>query len=373
MKVAFNAASLRPPYSGVQVAVENTARALAHLLGPDLLLFLPHGYATSASGFCPGATVLPGPPLPGRLARVVWEQLALPGAARRQEAQVLHGPAYVLSLRWRGPAVVTVYDLLTLTHPEWCKPWNVRHFRRVLPASLHRADAVVVPSEATAAELRALGLADVGRIHVVPLGLSEDLAPAPPPQVAEVRARYGLPERYVLLLGNLEPKKNLPGALRLLSRALSDLPHQVVLAGAPGWGDPRSLRQALQEFTPGRVKLLGYVPRSTLPALYGGADLFLQLSWHEGFGLPPLEAMACGTATVVSNRGALPEVSGPGALVVDPEDPPAAAAAIAVLLADEGARRELAARGQAHAARFTWERHARGLVEIYRILSGDAG
>ena len=363
MRIAYDATTLVPPYSGVQVAVEGAARALARELGEDLTVVVPRSYRLP----CGEATVLHAP-ISGRsrVARIAWEQLQLPRAARAQHADLLHAPAYVMPLRWRGPAVVTVYDLLTLTHPEWCRRGNVAHFRLTLPRTLRRAERIVVPSHSAAEEILAHTDTDPAKLRELPLGVEECFQPASPEDLARLRQRRGLPERYVLLVGNLEPKKNVPGMIRLFARLAKNFPHSLVLAGREGWGDSHAWRRTVEELPPARVNLLGYVPREDLPALYSGAALFVQLSWHEGFGLPPLEAMACGTPVVVSNRGALPEISGPGALVVDPEDEPAAVQALEELLAVESRRRELAERGRRHVARYTWAAHARGLLQVYQ-------
>jgi alpha-1,3-rhamnosyl/mannosyltransferase len=366
MKIGFNAAVLVPPYSGVAVAVEGAARALARELGPELTLFLPLDSGSEESLFGEARVMRIPVARRSRWSRVMWEQRMLPQVARGLHLDLLHAPAYVMPLRWRGPTVATVYDLLTLTHPEWCRRGNAGHFRLLLPATLSRAVRVVVPSQATYEEALMRPEMGPGRLRTVPLGVDEWFYPAPTAEVARVRERYGLAQPYVLVVGNLEPKKNLPGTVRIFSRLVKAFPHELVIAGGAGWGDQRPFRRAVEELPPGCVNLLGYVPREDLPALYSGAELFLQLSWHEGFGLPPLEAMACGTAAVVSDRGALPEIAGPGALVVDPAEEESAAQAIAGLLGNEAARRELAARGQARAAEFTWARHARGLLGVYR-------
>lgn len=382
MRIGYDALVLHPPYSGVQITVEQAGRALAAALGPDLVRFVPQGYEAGSTGETPvPLTGSPHPteagvyraPLSGRnrLARILWEQLCLPAAARRVGADLLHGPAYVLPLRWTGLSVLTVHDLLTLTHPQWCKRSNVWHFGLVLPRSLRRATRIVTPSAVVAEEVAAWPGVDAGKIRVVPWGLEERFRPAPEAEQAAVRERYGLTGPYLLTVGNLEPKKNHAGLLQIFGRMAEQVPHQLVIVGRQGWGDPRPWRRALEELPAGRVKLLGYIPPEDLPALYGGTDLYLQLSWYEGFGLPPLEAMACGAAAAVSNRGALPEVSGPGALVVDPEDTAATVQALLALLKDADRRRALAERGQRHAAQFTWKRYTQQMLEVYREALGD--
>jgi len=370
MRIGFDGLLLSPPYSGVQTAIEQMARALTDLLDTDLLLFVPRG-ATTRNQWMQAARTREAP-LSGRnrLARILWEQLCLPGVARRAGVELLHAPGYVMPLRWRGPCVLTVHDLLTLTHPQWCKRGNVQHFRLVLPSSLRRAGRIVVTSKTVAREVRAQPGVASEKVRVIPLGVAENFVPAPPQEQERVRQRYGLALPYLLTVGNLEPKKNLAGTLEIFARLVERVPHQLIIAGGRGWGDPRPWRHTLEELLPDRVKLLGYVPRQDLPALYSGAELYLQLSWYEGFGLCPLEAMACGTAAVVSNRGALPEVAGPGARIVDPADQVHSAEAIERLLRDEAIRRQQAQVGQEYVAKFTWQKHARQLVELYQEVLG---
>ena len=374
MRIGYDALALHRPYSGVQVTVDQAGQALAEALGSELVRFVPREYGERGLESPRHAEdTLYRAPVSGahRLARVAWEQGCLPAVARRLGVELLHCPAYVMPLRWRGPSVLTVHDLLTLVHPEWCKRANVWHFRLVLPPSLRRATRVVTPSPAVAEAVSAWPGVDRGKVRVVPWGIEARFRPADDTTVARFREQYGLTGPYLLTVGNLEPKKNLAGLLQIFARIIGETPHQLVVAGSEGWGDERPWRRALEELPPARVKWLGYVPLEDLPALYSGTDLYLQLSWYEGFGLPPLEAMACGAATVVANRGARPEVSGPGAAVVDPADQTASARVIQALLEDPAARRELAQRGQAHAARFTWARHVEGLLEVYREVLGD--
>jgi glycosyltransferase involved in cell wall biosynthesis len=373
MRIGYDALVLHPPYSGVQVTVEQAGRALAEALGSELVRFVPRGYGEGGvrSPRPTGASVYYAPISGGnRLARVLWEQGCLPGAARRAGVDLLHGPAYVLPLRWRGKSVLTVHDLLTLTHPQWCKRGNVAHFRLVMPRAMRQATRIVTPSATVAEAVAARPGVDGSKVRVLPWGVEERFRPAAEAEQERARARYGLAGPYLLTVGNIEPKKNQAGLLQIFRRMAGEVPHQLVVVGREAWGDPRPWRRALEELPPARVKWLGYVPPEDLPALYSGTDLYLQLSWYEGFGLPPLEAMACGAAAVVSNRGALPEVSGPGAAVVDPADQAETARAVLGLLQDETARRALAERGRAHAAQFTWARHVEGLVEVYREVLG---
>jgi glycosyltransferase involved in cell wall biosynthesis len=207
----------------------------------------------------------------------------------------------------------------------------------------------------------------------VPLGVSDGFQPLPRDRARSlVAGHHGLAQPYLLHLGTLEPRKNLP----LLIDACAplwhggSLTHRLVLAGAPGWG-AAAVEQAIARHGVARwVVRPGTVPDSHLPALYRAADAVLLPSLGEGFGLPLLEAMACGVPVIAADAGALPEVAGDAGLLVDPRDPPAWAAAIARLLADQDLAARLRLAGPARAAEFTWERCARETLAVYREAVG---
>jgi glycosyltransferase involved in cell wall biosynthesis len=225
----------------------------------------------------------------------------------------------------------------------------------------------VAPSEAVKREIvRTLGASE-GKLTVAPLGVGEEfLAPTPPRAVEQVRARFGLTDPYFLCVGNLEPKKNLAPTIQAfhLAKRRADLPHRLVLAGGKAWrsGD---VEQAIRAAGPNVVLQTGYVAAEELPALYAGAEALIFWSLAEGFGLPALEAMACGTPVICSDRGALPEVVGDAAVIVPIGAPEDLAEAIVALASDADRRADLAARGRLGAAPFTWRRHADAVLQVY--------
>lgn len=306
----------------------------------------------------------------GALSRVLYENLFL-GRVLRGRCDVLHAPGYLLPAGWQGPSVLTVYDLIALQFPAYCTRRNALRYGRELPRSLRRATRIVVPSQTVGDELARRFPECAARTRVVPLGLSADLAPASAAEVAEVRQRYGLPEAFLLYVGNFEPKKNLADTVRAFDLLAAELPHDLVLVGGKAWGDA-DIQQALATARHrDRIHLPGFVPDADLPALYTAASVLVQWSRYEGAGLPPLEAMACGTPAVVSDGGALPEISGPGALVVPLGPPAQLAAALRDLLSATAACQALGEKGRRHAAQFTWERHAREVAALYEEI-GDA-
>lgn len=368
LRVALDGLLLGGPHSGVEHAVEALVEALPDA-GPQhsYLLACQRRYADR----CRAAMLLLVAPhwVRGRGARIAYTQTLL-SRALRGRCDLLHGPAYVLPHNWRGPSVLTVYDLIALDFPEYCKPANAWHYGRLLPASLHRATRIVVPSQAVARQVL-LRFPEVSqRVKVIPLGISPQYAPVGSNDVAELRTRHGLPEQFILYVGNLEPKKNLPAVIAAFDQLAEDLPHHLVLAGRRAWGFEAIARAASGARHADRIHRLGYVPEADLPGLYTAADVLVLWSYYEGMGLPPLEAMACGTPAVVSDGGALPEIAGPAALVVPLGVPSELAEALRNLLRSPERLARMAERGRQHAAAFTWPAHARQVVALYEEAAG---
>jgi glycosyltransferase involved in cell wall biosynthesis len=238
--------------------------------------------------------------------------------------------------------------------------------------SARLADRVIAVSETVARDVRRYLPAAAPKLHVVREGVSGRFAPAPDGAVAACRARYGLTRPYLLHVGRLDPGKN----LRVLLLALATLrdqglPHDLVLAGPSGWKHDGFYRLLRDLGLSDRVKALGYVPDEEMAALYSGADVFVFPSLYEGFGLPPLEAMACGTPVVASSRSAMPEVLGDAALLVEPQDVSAVTGAVRRVLEDGALRSRLREAGLQRAAGYSWEAAARATVEVYRRAAGE--
>lgn len=311
----------------------------------------------------------------GAKSSVVRSLTLVPAALRRLRVDVFHGMDHVgIPLVGRtGKYVVTVHDVIPLVLPE---TFTLRH-RLVVRTALARirraADLAIVPSRVVKDDVvRLLGL-PADRVMVTPEGCEARFRPASAGAVDAAAARYRLPPRYVLAVGTLEPRKNLSALLhafaRLRRRGDVDPELHLVLAGARGWLDAPIFRTVRSLGLERVVRFPGFIDDDDLPAVYSGAAVFVFPSLYEGFGLPLLEAMACGVPVVTSNVASMPEVAGGAALLVDPRDVDGLAAAIARGLRDEPLRNRLRGAGIARARQFSWETAARRTLDAYASLA----
>jgi len=299
------------------------------------------------------------------------EHLAVPRAARAAGATLLHEPHYTLPLGWRGPAVVTIHALIHLSHARFFRPGAALYARAVAGAAVRRARLVIADSTFTRDEIVARLGAAPARVRAVPLGVPAGLARRDEATVAAFRRARALPGGYLLYVGARKAHKNLPLLLEALARLAPASRPPLVLSGPPWPGDDPLARLTGRLGLGGSVHFAGALGEGdALACLYSGAALYVQPALVEGFGLPPLEAMACGTPVLSSTGGALPETVGDAAALLAPYDPEAWAAEIGALLGDAGRRAMLAARGLARAREFTWARTAAATLAIYEEAAG---
>lgn len=298
------------------------------------------------------------------LIRILWEQLAQPVALARARPDLAHGLAFALPLAYAGPAVVTIYDLSFWWLPERFPPAQRLYLRAITAHAARRAARVLAISESGRADIAGRLGVPLERIDVAYPGVDDRFRPLPPAQVADFRAQRGLPSRFVLYLGTLEPRKNLGTLVTAFARLRAAQPGLgLVIAGARGWGY-RSLFQQVEALgLQSAVLFPGFVPADELPLWYNAAAAFAYPSSLEGFGMPVVEALACGRPVVTSDVSSLPEAAGDAALRVPPQDAAALEQALAQALAPGTA---LGAAGPAQAARFTWPAAAARTAETYR-------
>ncbi|HXM55080.1 MAG TPA: glycosyltransferase family 1 protein [Candidatus Dormibacteraeota bacterium] len=299
--------------------------------------------------------------------RLVGRHLLWPLRLRRLRADAYFGPAGLLPLGGAGaPAVVTAHDMAIYRHPEWFPGGQTLSVRLVVPRSMRRASAIVAVSSCTARDVADLFGVGEDRLVVVPEGVAGRYRPLPASELEPVRRRYQLPPRFVLFVSTIEPRKNLPTLLDAWSRMRERPP--LVVAGGWGWRYDE-VRARVERLGPD-VRLLGPVPPEDLPGLYNLATCLAHPAWYEGFGLTPLEAMACGVPVVASNASSLPEVVGDAGVLVAPADTDAWTAALDRVCGDPGAAAALRHRGLARAAEFTWRRAA---ARTWRVLDRVLG
>jgi len=296
-----------------------------------------------------------------------WEQWTLPIELALHRLDVLHSPDFIPPFHRLCPAVITVHDLAFLRSPDLLTEESRRYYGQVRRA-VRSAQGVAAVSEATKRDMvELLGVA-AERVSVIHWGMEPHFQTLPEEEVRAYIAQRGLPERFILWLGVIEPRKNLAALLRALAdlKQRGCVPLPLVVAGATGWLAEETLDLISTLHLEELVHRLGSFEPAEQPLLYNAAQAFLFPSLYEGFGLPPLEAMACGTPVAAANTPALCEVLGSAALFVDPEDVQGWADAIQRLVEDEPLHGRLRVDGLARAARFRWEDTARAYLQLYR-------
>jgi glycosyltransferase involved in cell wall biosynthesis len=281
---------------------------------------------------------------------------------------LFHAPGFVLPLFNSLPGVVTVHDLAYLLYPAHFPTKRRHYFQWLVPPSLRRARRIITVSENSKRDLCRLLAVPEEKVRVIYNGVEPQFRVATQPALVErVRAKYELPPKIVLSVGVLEPRKNLERLVQAFALLRQrGIEHRLVLVGAAGWGYENLLRLPRELGLDDAVRFLGFVSQADLPLLYNAADLFVYPSLYEGFGLPALEAMACGTPVVVSHVSSLPEVVGDAGVLVDPHSVEGIAEAIYRCLRSDGLREELREAGLKQAARFSWHEAARQTLQVYR-------
>lgn len=370
-RVALNAQLLRLNEGYRSAGIARYIFHLLRALAPMADDFLLDVFATEphAPALIPGAhfrtTRLPAHK---PLARIFWEQTVLPFQLRNNYT-LLHSLAYVSPFFNSTPSIVTIYDLSFYLYPQYLRSLQRIYLQVSTRVSARRAKKIITISESSRRDLIQHLRVPPEKIKVIHPGVEAFFFDAPAPETLQhFRRTNKLPEHFILYVGTHEPRKNIPTLLRAFhqtKRALR-LPHHLVLAGGRGWMD-NAIAETIRELDiADQIIFPGFVPHAELPLWYRAADAFVYPSQYEGFGMPALEALACGTPTITSNVSSLPEAVGDAALLVDPRSTEQLAAALTRLLNDAALRHELAQRGTQHARQFTWTRAAQLTLETYR-------
>ena len=376
LHVALDARTATDHFPGIGRYVVNLAHALARI-APGLPISLLYGPSAN-----PTRLSLPALPRLDCSASPfsLRQQWVVPGQLRRARAALYHSPYYLMPYRPGVPTIVTVYDLIPLVHPQYFSAAQRLIYRLAHLLALQTADIILAISQATKADLIRYCHLSPERVVVTPLAADAHFTPQSPESIASVRQRYALPGNYVLYFGSNKPHKNLVrlveafgksqiGNRKLVLSYVEGSEIALVIAGHWDARYPQAKAMVERLALADRVVFLGPVPEEDLPALYSGATLFVFPSLYEGFGLPVLEAMACGAPVICSNTSSLPEVVEDAALMVNSLDTEELATAMSRVLADETLRQEMRQKGLAQAARFSWERTARETLAVYRQVA----
>jgi glycosyltransferase involved in cell wall biosynthesis len=377
MHVAINAAFWNRPNTG---SGQYTRQLVYHLnrLVSDLtitLVFPETAGEEAPEGVPPGVGVARVPARSGHLGKVLFEQYGFPDACRRVGATLAHTPYFGPPLRSPVPLVVTVHDLTTLLTPEYNRSARARLYNALASAGARGANHILTDSFSSKLDILDHLSIPEERVTAVYLGVGPRYRPATGGDgnliEMAVTRKYDLPEFYALYLGGYELHKNVINLLHAytyVAQALGE-EYPLVLAGkkperhSPNYPDYEGMiaRAGLSKY----VRWIGYVDEEDKPTLYRHAEVFVFPSRREGFGLPPLEAMACGTPVVAGDGGSLPEIIGPAGFAVDPDDPRAMAGAIISILTQDDLAADLRRRGPLQAAKFTWENTAAETLLVY--------
>jgi alpha-1,3-rhamnosyl/mannosyltransferase len=377
MKIVLNGLPVIYPISGVGRYTLELGRALEHLLGEGNIFWF--GKELSGNGlngpvsedFIPRHRIqyslknilrkIPGT----RTWMHLWRDRQFKSYVKEIKPSLYHETNYTPYSFEDGPTLITLYDLSFVKHPEWHPSERVKYFERYCIKQLPKVDAIITISEFSKKEIIDLLGIPSEKIFMTPLGVRQDCTPL-------VKQMEKLPQEYILFLGNLEPRKNLATLLeayRSLPKKLKDR-HPLVIAGASGW-ETHELKKALHLFKMEESPILpGYIPQKFLPNLYRGASVFVYPSFYEGFGLPVIEAMACGIPVIASKTSSFPEIVDGAGILINPYDPNELKEAIMQALEDSQIRRELSEKGLKRAKLFSWKKCASETLTIYEKILG---
>ncbi len=371
MRIAINAQLCSSSSSCRNAGISRYIRNLVHAIGriecsSEMHLFLP---GANRDPFPANFTVHHrSPQTEDPLARIAWEQLVLPCLVRRLRVDILHSPMHVLPAVCPTRSVVSIMDLAFLRYPETFPRQQRRYLEFCTRNAVRKADAVLTISESTRQDVIEMLGADPDRVFTTLLAADDAFVPASGEQVEAARRRYGTGPMSILYLGTLEPRKNIPTLLAAFSQMHGKLGPEcrLVISGGKGWLYDEVFQRIEDLGLRDSVRFTGYVPREDMPALYSSAGLFVYPSLYEGFGLPPLEAMACGTPVITSNTSSLPEVVGDAGIMVDPLNAEELADAMLRVLQDPALRSDMSRNGLERARKFSWERTAKQTLDVYQ-------
>ncbi|NBU64316.1 MAG: glycosyltransferase family 1 protein [Chloroflexia bacterium] len=375
MHVAINAHLLAHTANFRRAGVSHYVESLLEHLGKidttnRYSVYTTRGVDATALGLPTNFTVRPSlfPTINPRV-RIPWEQIMAPALLAAHGADVYHGVLNVMPLLAGVPSVVTIHDLSAMLFPQTFRRINRMYTRWAIEVSAKRAAHLFTVSEYAKQEIMTHLKVPAERITVTYDACDARFRPSSPAELAAFRQRNRLPEQYLFYLGTLEPRKNIPRLLEAYAQIAHEVDAPLLIGGGKGWLYEPILAQAERLNLGDKLRFVGYIPQEEQHLWYGAATAFVFPSLYEGFGMPPLEAMACGTPVIVSSASCLPEVMGDAGYQVDPHDVAGWAIAMRRVLHDEALRADLAVRGPLNAARFSWQETARRTQSVYQAVA----
>ncbi len=365
MRIGIDAHLVRSQPTGVGKAITRTIEATVDAAREDEFVIYANKEFPDAVDDRPNCRVARSPLIArSRTLRILHERFMMPRRLRQDGIDVFHAPGYVFPGDPPVPMVLGIFDLNALKHPKLVRPETGTYYKLAMPPAAAKAALIVAPTHAVAADIEQVLEVPPERIRVVPLAV-DDRFRRPPAEPGDAAAKLGVDAPYVLTVGNIEPNKNLVRLVEAFfaARLHCSLPHQLVIAGKKRYRAERLMRMIRRLGCTEHVVLPGYVDDADLPALYAGADAFVYPSRAEGFGLPPLEAMASGTPAITSDDAALVEVTGDGALHFPAEDIAALRETLEHVLTDKALAADLARRGREVAAGYSWAETGRKTLD----------
>ena len=373
MRIAFDGTTLRPGRTGVGYYTEHLLHHLAAQAPDDEFVVVSNRPVDTTQPLLPSVQIASSS---WRVPRMVWMQTLAPRMLRRRQVDLVHFTNGMVPVASGVPTVVTIHDMSLTLYPRYHPPRRVLLNRPLVDLAARRADAIITVSQSAKRDIVRLYGLSPERVHVVHEAAAPSFRPVHDSTERDrVRRRYGLADRFILYVGTIEPRKNLPNLIEGFSRRrkTGDLPHQLVCAGPYGWLS-RDIEDRIERLqVEDAVRFTGYVPFEDLPALYSLAEMFVFPSLYEGFGLPVIEAMACGTPVITGQVAALSEVAGGAVEHVDRLDAESLGEAMASLARSRERRENFSALGLRRAHSFSWERAARETLDVYRQTIGSRG
>jgi glycosyltransferase involved in cell wall biosynthesis len=300
-----------------------------------------------------------------RFKRIFLENIILPKYLHKKKYLLYHSPHYVLPLFLKSPSVLTIHDLITLDFPQYCKNDSVLYFKLLLARSIKNATKIIAVSETVKNDIIRHYPIAKDKVRVIYHGINPIFRKTINKTVID---KYSIPEQYILFVGNIEPKKNIERLIKAFDilKRTTNFTHKLVITGKKEWKCKSVFETIADLKMESEIIFTGYVPEEDLPAIYSMSDLFVFPSLYEGFGIPPLEAMACEVPVITSNKGALPEITGGNCVLVDPYNIKEITNAMQHLLIDKYLRNKNIEDGKAWVKQFSWKRTAIETLKVYK-------